>query len=461
LIQVRLVPDVVPDPPDRSVGSRLVYGDEPPTGALVVRSSATGSPLYEAKWRDSKRRQRKRRLGPAWLEREGDSGWRKRRGRVRAGFLDERRAHVEMARVISEQEEELLREPLNRGATFGGAAAAWLDYLEHEKRVKPSTLEDYRLMLADPSEPRRGAQERSARLMRAFGGAKLSTVTTADIARFLAALDREDVSARTVNKHRQVLHAIFEYARRDDAFRLRENPVSRTEKRPEGGAKPVETFDPEEVHAIARAARVGLHRPRPPHDYSPDTVAEWQRINGQDAAMYVVAAFTGLRLGELLALRWSDVEFAGARLTVARAMSAGEEASTTKSRRFRVVPLADQAAAELERVSRRSHFTDRTDLVFCRADGGPLDRSTVRKRFTRAQKAAGVRMRRFHDLRHTFGSLAIRNLDSVTVQSMMGHSRLATTERYLHAKPRTDDAARLSAAFAEDGAVTANEPVAR
>lgn len=56
-------------------------------------------------------------------------------------------------------------------------------------------------------------------------------------------------------------------------------------------------------------------------------------------------------------------------------------------------------------------------------------------------------MRRFHDLRHTFGSLAIRNLDSVTVQAMMGHSRLTTTERYLHAKPRTDDAARLSAAF--------------
>ena len=59
-------------------------------------------------------------------------------------------------------------------------------------------------------------------------------------------------------------------------------------------------------------------------------------------------------------------------------------------------------------------------------------------------------MRRFHDLRHTFGSLAIRHLDSVTVQAMMGHSRLTTTERYLHAKPRTDDAARLSTAFASD-----------
>ncbi len=169
-----------------------------------------------------------------------------------------------------------------------------------------------------------------------------------------------------MNKHRQVLHAIFEYARRDDAFGLRDNPVRRTEKRPEGGPRPIETFDPEEVHAIARAARDGLHRPRPSHDYSPETVAEWQRVNEQDAALFLVAAFTGLRLGELLALHWSDVDFAGARLTVARAMSAGEEASTTKSRRFRVVPLADQAAAELDPLSQRHNFSDRDDFVFCR-----------------------------------------------------------------------------------------------
>ena len=286
--------------------------------------------------------------------------------------------------------------------------------------------------------------------MRAFGGTRLASITTADVARFLSDLDREAVSARTVNKHRQVLHAIFEYARRDDAFGLRENPVSGTEKRPEGGAKPIETFDPEEVHAVARAAREGKHRPRPAHDFSPATVAEWKRVNEQDAALFVVAAFTGLRLGELLALRWSDIDFAGGRITVARAMSAGEEASTTKSRRFRVVPLSDQAAAELERTSRRIHFTGRDDFIFCRADGGPIDRTTVGRRFARAQAEAGVRRRRFHDLRHTFGSLAIRSLDSVTVQAMMGHSRLTTTERYLHSKPRTDDAARLSSAFAAD-----------
>jgi integrase len=59
------------------------------------------------------------------------------------------------------------------------------------------------------------------------------------------------------------------------------------------------------------------------------------------------------------------------------------------------------------------------------------------------------RRRHNHDLRHTFGSLAVRKFDVVTVKEMMGHSKLATTERYLHSKPRSDDAAKLTSAFGD------------
>jgi integrase len=55
---------------------------------------------------------------------------------------------------------------------------------------------------------------------------------------------------------------------------------------------------------------------------------------------------------------------------------------------------------------------------------------------------------RFHDLRHSFGSLVVRELDTATLKSWMGHSKIATTERYLHAKPRHSDVARLDRAFA-------------
>lgn len=417
-----------------------------PTGSLVVRAHKN-RPFYEAKWRDSRRSQRKRRLGPAWLDSDGHGGWRKPKGRIRPGYLDERRAHVEMAQAIEDHEADLRRAPENREATFDDAVAAWLEHLEHEKRVKPSTLADYKLMLAQPKRPQTARRQEGRRIMRHFGGRRLAQIETADVRRFLSELDHEDVSARTVNKHRQVLHGIFEYAKRSDTYGLRENPVGETTKRPEGGTKPIEIFEPAEIRAIRDAAQDGLHHKRPNQKFAVETKAEWRRLDEQDAAMFVIAAYTGLRLGELIALRWSDIDLDDAQMTVARAMSAGQEEST-KSRRFRTVPLADQPAAEFTRLAARKHFTKPSDFVFCATDGGSLDRSAIRKRFIRAQIAAGVRVRRFHDLRHTFGSLAVRNFDVVSVKEMMGHSKLTTTERYLHSRPRKDDAKKLTSAFA-------------
>lgn len=428
--------------------------DSSEIGALVVRAYKD-RPFYEAKWRDSRGTQCKRRLGRAWLEREPRAdGWRKRRGRPQPGCLDERRAYAAMARVIAEHEQELEREPADRDATFDDAVSAWLEYLQHEKRIKPSTLAGYRSILRSPgsaAEARRSgpSASRGARIMRTFGGRPLAKIETSDVRRFLSGLDREDISARTVNIHRQILHSIFEYAKRDDAFRLPENPAAGTSKRPEDGAAPIETFEPEEIRAIAAVARAGEHRGKGGYEhsvYSPNTESERQRINEQDAALYLIAGCTGLRLGELLALRWSDVDLEARILTVSRSMSAGEE-SSTKSRRSRSVPLADQAADELRALRQRRHFKARTDYVFCRPDGDPLDRSAIRSRFIRAQRKAGVRVRRFHDLRHTFGSLAIRKFDLVAVKDMMGHSKLTTTERYLHSKPRPDDVAKLTTIF--------------
>jgi len=175
---------------------------------------------------------------------------------------------------------------------------------------------------------------------------------------------------------------------RNDVFALCDNPVAGTRKRPEEGARPIETFEPDELRAIAEAARSSLHRTRPAHGYSEEANAWWERINEQDAALFIVAACTELRLGELLALRWSNVDFKAGALIVSRAMSAGEE-SSTKSRRPRTVPLADQAATELQGLRERPRYTSHTDYVFCRPDGAPLDRSAVRSRFIRAQEQGG------------------------------------------------------------------------
>jgi integrase len=78
---------------------------------------------------------------------------------------------------------------------------------------------------------------------------------------------------------------------------------------------------------------------------------------------------------------------------------------------------------------------------------GYIDGSTLRRRYHATLNAAGLRRLRFHDLRHTFGSLAINVASIVQVQTWMGHADIQTTMRYLHHKSRADDAQLLSAAF--------------
>lgn len=85
--------------------------------------------------------------------------------------------------------------------------------------------------------------------------------------------------------------------------------------------------------------------------------------------------------------------------------------------------------------------------MFPGKDGGYGDGSRVRRRFEAARDRAKLRPLRFHDLRHTFGSLAIDRASPVQVQAWMGHSDLQTTMRYLHYKSRGDEAAALGPAF--------------
>jgi integrase len=167
----------------------------------------------------------------------------------------------------------------------------------------------------------------------------------------------------------------------------------------------------------------------------------------RDGEAVRVAAYSGLRLGELLALRWRDVDWTGSALTISRSLSSGVE-GTTKTGQIRRVPMADQAAAALDRLSQRQDFVSPDDYVFCNAFGRPLDGSALRRRYKRARDAAGLRQLRWHDLRHTFGSLLVAGgVDLVSIKDAMGHSQLTTTSRYLHARPATERAAAFTAAF--------------
>jgi integrase len=345
--------------------------------------------------------------------------------------------------------ERVEQERLTRGVTFREVAHSYRRWLADVAGAKPSTLRDRETMLGEPGVARkRGEGKTLGHVMAALGDRPASKITTREIDELLANISATGTAASTVNKYRSAVSAVFNHGCKPSTFALPTNPVVGADKRREPSQAPLVFYSPEEIEAIARALGEGRHR-----DPAYQAVNDSERIvrhaeDQQDAEMIRVAAYAGLRQGELLALRWRDVDFAGSALTIARAMSAGVE-SSTKSGRVRRVPLADQAASALDRMSRREHFTSPDDPVFCNAFGRPLDGSALRRRYKRGQVGAGARPLRFHDLRHTFGSLlAARGVDVVTIQKAMGHSALSTTSRYLHARPASEQAHAFTAAFA-------------
>ena len=422
--------------------------------AMIVREHR-GRPFYEAKFRHAGR-QIKRRVGPAWLEPAGD-GWRARRGRVPDGFYDERRAHVAAAEIAvayvkdARDRDRADCERKARGVTFREVAHGYLRWLADVKGAKPSTLADYAYLLGEPGVAyKRRKGESAGHIMSALGDLPAAKVTVRDVEAMLTRVSATQTSARSVNKHRAVVSAVYGYGMKDSAYGLPTNPAAGADKRREPHRGALVFYTPEEIEALARSLAKGLHR-----DPARPAVGEQEQLEDrQDGELIRVAAYAGLRQGELLALRWRDVDFAGHALTVARALSAGVE-SSTKSGKVRRVPLPDQAAAALDRLSRRANFTAPDQLVFCSAFGRTLNGSALRRRFKRARDAAELRPLRFHDLRHTYGSLlAAAGVDLVAIQSAMGHAALTTTSRYLHARPASEQADVFTRAF---GRSTASE----
>jgi integrase len=296
------------------------------------------------------------------------------------------------------------------GTTFADAAAEYLRHVEQDRGRKPSTLRGYRSVI-------------QAHLLPAFGSMAVEDLTTEVIESWIAAYEG---SPRSRNKLLIQLGGILRRAQK--LYGLPGNPVTEVERFQQRASGDIEVFSPEEVWALVRAAE-----------------------SEQDAAVFLTAAFTGLRMGELLALRWRDVDFAGGVVRVRASYYLGQ-LTTPKSGKVRAVPLAPAVAAALAPLSQREHWTGGDDLVFVGVAGGYLDGSALRRRYKVALSAADLRPLRFHDLRHTFGTRMITKADIRRVQEWMGHADVQTTMRYLHYAPREEDARLVAEAFEVEGA---------
>src|SRR5579884_2121152 len=432
-----------------------------PTARPFVRQRSTGCFWY-GKW--SRNGQPViRALGRAWVEPDGAGGWKRRRGRAPEGWLTEAQAAERMLALVREHDSEqtLLErdaeERRRRGVTFRELAVEYMRWLEEIKGAKPSTLRDHRLLLAEPGTAyRRGSGVSRGLVMAALGDQPAREVTTREVEDLLRSIASTGVAARTVNKARQLVCAIFNYGMRPSTYCLSFNPAAHADRRAEPQRAPLAFYSPEQVEALARSLADGAHRGQSRPALVDEEIAARARDDVQDAELVRVAAFAGLRRGELVALRWRDVDFVGRKIIVRRALSGATEVKSTKSRRVREVPLPDQAAAALDRLSRRGEFTGPDDYVFSNRLGRRLDPSALRRRFERARDAAGLEPLRFHDLRHTYGSLLVAGgIDLASVKAAMGHSHLSTTERYLHARPAGEQADRFTRALSGALAVAA------
>ncbi len=352
-------------------------------------------PQWYAKYRLPDGRQLQRRIGPAWTE----------RGRPAAGYFTKRTAAGWLRDVLDEVRRGTLPGLVKTGVTFADAAAEWLRYVEHDRDRKPSTITGYKAILR-------------SQLLPAFGEEPIESITTAMIESWIAGVDR---APATRTKALVLMHGIFKRARK--LYGLPTNPVADVERPPMRRSGDIDVFSPEEVLVLVRAA-----------------------ASEQDAAIFLTAAFTGLRRGELLALHWRDVDFARQAIRVRTSYAEGA-LTTPKSGKVRSVPMAPDVAKALAKLGQRPEWTGDDDLVFVGQGGGYLDGRALRRRYDSALKRADLRKLRFHDLRHTFGTRMIAKADIRRVQEWMGHADIQTTMKYLHYAPREEDAALVAEAF--------------
>lgn len=165
-------------------------------------------------------------------------------------------------------------------------------------------------------------------------------------------------------------------------------------------------------------------------------------------AAFRLEFMTGLRLGELLALSWEDIDLSQhlirVKRTLLRVREYGEtgrktrltyqEPKTAKARRTLPLPIevtavleAHRATQDYERHVLGEAYNDNR-LVFCCEDGSPMDPRNFTRRWERLLKTAGLPHVRFHDARHTFATMLLEaGEDSKIVQELLGHSEISVT----------------------------------
>jgi integrase len=365
------------------------------------------------------------------------------RGRPRTGFLSESAAWEKVGELRAELERTLgmtIDQRDHRAhATFRDLALPWLnDAGEARGRPwAPSTRRAYTSILGQAV---RGGD---GHILPSLGHLTLAELTDNRLRAWWRGL--RDLNARNANAQLTVVRRVFAWATEDGRWGRVDDPTVGIVKRaePSQSGEAPRFFEPEELRMILDAARA--EHEREAHDRNRRGRVH---VSAYDADLFALMAHTGIRRGEVLALRVGDVDLDENEpmVTIRSAISA-RELRGTKTHRTRQVPITEEAREILER---RCIGRPAEAFVFPGGGGAPLDADALSRRFLRARDRAGFGHTglTLHDVRHTFGSLLARaGYSQPEIKALLGHAKLETTEIYLHHRPRAGDAERLSRAL--------------
>lgn len=284
-------------------------------------------------------------------------------------------------------------------------------------------------------EQRKTGAETLARLralFATFDDVPLSQITPYLIERWRTQRLKAGRSAATVNRDLAALRGALTQALRWRLGGLRTHPMAEVRAAKVDPLERKRYLTPDEEARLLAALDARDDRRRRERA----SANEWRQARGYPllpaygrytdhlAPLVRLALHTGCRRGELLSLRWADVDLANRTLAV--------RAAYAKSQVARTIPLND-IAVDVLRAWRPADARDDA-YVFPGSDGGPLD--DVKTAFRALLRSAKIRGFRFHDLRHTFASRLVQaGVDLNAVRELLGHADLKMTLRYSHLAP--------------------------
>ncbi|HEX3510646.1 MAG TPA: site-specific integrase [Solirubrobacteraceae bacterium] len=315
--------------------------------------------------------------------------------------------------------------------TFAEAAERWIAgaragsvLTRSGDPYKPSTIRSYELSL-------RGPRDRGAGLIGELGSVRLSEISFEDLQAYVDRLLAAGAQPSTIRNAVMPLRVIFR-------ARRREVPVNPTDglALPAVRQRRVEIASPQRAQALLAALRE------------------------RDRALWATAMYAGLRRGELMALRWADVDLSAGVIEVLRAWDPKEQRmiAPKSAAGTRRVPIAAALRVHLA-PAQLAAPTDPQRLVFGSGER-PFSATSVSERARRAWRRAGLEPICLHDCRHTFASLMIAaGVNAKALSSFMGHANISITlDRYGHLMPGAEDeAAGLMDAYLERAIATASE----